>query len=403
MSKLPDDYIPNKTRAFIDSLAYAPAEYKDTLTMMLAVSHVREAFSTVPHLLATAKTPASGKSTIACDIPSLLAFAPWKVGKLTTQDAMRNKYLERVRPNPVCDDIGKIFGDSGTNGRQNILYALLIDCYRKDGAVSVSRNGTTQDLPSYGMAFMNGLHSAVPGDLFTRSIHFAMEEAPSGYVLRDALEDSVRADANILREAIHAWAGSRAGQMAAFMRGPVRFIHPKLEKRKRQIWGPVFAAAHAAGGDWPRRIFDAFIMIALDASEKPVPLPEQRCLLDTADLIMRRGVTSLFMSDLLSLLRVLPQGAYYREVEDSHLIGSVFPEALGAAKAVTGIALTGEHEGQRGRSKGWEAGPVLEAAAGLREMLYPAMTVMPDESSAELAFTPLPLLTRTATVKGRNT
>ena len=387
-SQLPDDYVPNKARSFISSLVYARDVYLDTLTMMLLLSHAREAVTTVPHLLVTSGQPQSGKTTIARDVPLLLAFNPWKIGKLTTEPALRNKYLERVRPNPVADDIGKIFGDSGTNGRTSMIYALLIDCYRKDGTVSVSRNGSTQELPSYGMAFMNGLKNAVPHDLFTRSIWFQMEEAPPGAGLRDALDVSVEAYAKPLREAMHSWAGSRAPQFSEFMRHGVRFVHPALEKRKRQIWGPVFAVAHAAGGDWPRRILDAFVSIALDASERPVPLPEQRCLLDTADLLMRHGYDRLFAADLLPMLRALPQGHFYRKAEDTYLLRSLFPDALGESRVVTATALTGPNEGKRGRAKGWDAAPVLEAAADLRDMLYPPVEPPADELEEELQFTP---------------
>jgi hypothetical protein len=395
---LPSDYLPNKILAFIDRLVYAPDEYKRALTMMLAVSHVRDAFTTVPHLLATAEKPATGKSTIATDIPMLLAFTPWKIGKMTTEPALRNRYLERVRPNPVADDIGKIFGDNGTNGRSSMIYALLIDCYRKDGMVSVSRNGVNQDLPSFGMAFMNGLKNAVPGDLFTRAIWFQMKEAPEGLQLRDALEDSVRADAEVLKEALHSWASARQEQMKQFMRGPVRFVHPKLEKRRRQKWGPVFAAAEAAGGMWPRWIYDAFVMIELDAGEKPELVPEQFTLLDTADLIMSRNLESVFMSDLMVMLRNKPTGDYYRKVEDTHLTREIMPGALGQAKTIATVALTGEHKGQFGKSKGWDAAPILRAAADLREMVFPQMEHVPDETENDLAFTPVTpkILERTA-------
>lgn len=393
MPKQPDSYIPDRIREFIGELVYAPDEYLDVLTMVLAVGHVREAFTTLPHILATAETPASGKSTIACDIPMLLAFNPWKIGKLTTEPALRAKYLDRVRPTPVADDVGKIFGDNGTGGKSNIIYAMLIDCYRKDGTVEVARSGINQKLPTFSTAYMNGLKNAVPGDLYTRAIHFQMKEAPDGLKLRDALEDSVKADAEILHEALHSWAGQRGAAMTAYMRGPVRFVHPKLEKRRRQVWGPVFAAADSAGGDWPRRIFDAFISIALDAGEKPVLVPEQNCLVDTAELVMRKDLDAIFISDLLVLLRDMPTGDYYRKAEDGHLISRVFPAGLGKAKPVTATALTGVNEGKRGTSKGWDADSILKAAADLREMLYPEMERIPDEFESELAFTPVPLPT----------
>ena len=44
--------------------------------------------------------------------------------------------------------------------------------------------------------------------------------------------------------------------------------------------------------------------------------------------------------------------------------------------------LTGQYAGQNGQAKGWEAAPVLRAAADLRDMLYPPMEHVPDETES---------------------
>jgi uncharacterized protein DUF3631 len=377
-----NDFVPNKVRGLIDQLAYAKDEYKDTLTMMLLVSYVREAFTALPELLATAEVPESGKTTIACNIPLLLAFNAWKITRLTTIDAMRAKYLERVKPNPVADDIGKVFGDNGTSGKLSWMYALLIDCYTEEGKVEVSRSGVNQSLSSYGMAFMNGLKNAVPPDLFTRAIHFeGMEPAPEGLELRDAMSSDVRADAKLLRAAMASWAGSRAKSMTAYMNGPVKYVHPALISRKRQKWGPLFAAANEAGGDWPRRIYEAFVSIELKAAERPSLVAEQKLLLDTADIIMRNGGDRFFATELLAMLRARPEGDYYRKADDKSLLKDKFAEVFGPPEriAVRGV----------GRGLGYRAAPILEAAADLREAIYPRMTPAEDELESEFAITPL--------------
>ena len=166
-------------------------------------------------------------------------------------------------------------------------------------------------------------------------------------------------------------------------------MQPRLEKRRRQLWGPLFAAAHAAGGQWPRRIFDAFVAIALDASEKTPLLPEQFTLLDTADWFMETGSDRIFASDLLTMLRAKPAGQFYRDAETEYLFRSLFPAALGKAKALTGTMLYGEHAGEKGRALGYSAVPVLRAAIELREMLYPPMAApLADPLEDELAFEP---------------
>jgi hypothetical protein len=356
---------------------------------MLIVSHAIDSFTTIPHLIATATEPASGKSTIAYDLPMMLAHNMESYGREDTEPSLATMFYGREKPNLGLDDIGKIFGDAGANGKHLKIYAVLIKAYRRGSKMKMSVNRVNAQLDIYCMCFMNGLHKAVPDDLYTRAIHFKMEEAPSGLELRDALDQSTINDAKILKEAVHGWAGARREQFSAFMRGKVRMIHPKLEKRKRQIWGPLFAVAEAAGGDWPRRIFDAFIAMALDASEKPVLLPDQRVLMDTASILMRHEVSSIFTSDLIAELRAMPEGQYYREAEDEYLVTRLLPEALGPSARISGTMLHGEHAGRRGQGKGWKTARILMNAADLRERLYPPMTPMEDdETDAELAFEP---------------
>jgi hypothetical protein len=383
---IPSDYVPNKVRGLIEQTVYARKEYGDVLTMVLAVSHAREAFTAVPLVLATSEKPASGKSTFAADIPLLLAFNGWKINRLTTIDAMRSKYLERARPNPVLDDAGKTFGDTGMNGRLSWVYTLLIDCYTEDGVVEVSRNGTNQRLSSYGVAFMNGLKNSVPPDLFTRCIHFGSFEAvPEGIELRDTKSKSVRADAKLLQEALHSWASGHKDELTAFMAGPVKYIHPKLIGRLRQIWGPVFAMASVAGGDWPRRIYRAFVLMALDAADQPSLVAEQKLLLDAAEIIMREGLDKVFSVDLMARLRALPTGTYYRAVDDKTLLRYKFPEAIGQPETITVRGV--------GKGLGYRAAPILEAAADLRDAIEPKMERVDDPLEAEFAIRPLTPIT----------
>jgi hypothetical protein len=383
--------IPNKVRAFIDTLVWCKEEYKDALAMALAVSHVKNSFTTVPYVLATGDKPGSGKSTIAFDIPMLLADNVESIDRTTTRDALNNMYMSRETPNTAWDDVGKIFGANGTNGSTTNFYTVLVRSYRKNATTKMSRNGATVTMPTYGMAFMNGLKNAVPNDLFTRCIWFKMEEAPEGVasLLRDTQEDSVEQDGKLLKAALHSWATSNSDQMKEFMRGKVRHVHPKLVSRKRQLWGPLFAAADAAGGAWPRKIFDAFIAIALDAGEKPQLTPDQQLLMDAASVLMKTDARTIFTGDLIEALQEMPDGDYYRNVEQEHLTNRLFPEALGQSKRVSGVKLYGEHKGAHGAAKGYTALSILKKAQELREMLYPVMEQdYTDPVEAELEFQP---------------
>lgn len=393
-TEIRDDYIPNKTLAFLDRTVYAPIEYKHAQTMMLMVNHTAPwVFTTKPFGLATAKTPASGKSTLGYDVPMLLGDNMMSYGREDTEPSLGPMFMERDRIGGLAlDDVGKIFGDSGQNGKHTKIYAVAVKAYRRGAKLKMSVNRVTQEVDIYCQIWMNGLHSAVPEDLFTRSVHFPMTEAPDGYDLKDILDAKVQADGALLRAAMHSWAGKRSQGMHDFMRGPVKFVHPKLEKRKRQKWGSIFAAAYQAGGMWPEWIYDAFVMMELDSSDKPVLVAEQRCLLDAAGIIMQRGVDRIFTSDLLAALRELPDGTYYRDVEDEGLIDELFPDALGDDKRITGTALYGPNAGARGQSAGFDAVPILEAAADLKSALRPPMPAI-ETTTDRLAFTPMPVPT----------
>lgn len=388
-SQLPSDLYLNKTLAFIDRLVYCREEYKWAMACALVVSHNKSAFGAVPYILATGAKPGSGKTLFAFDIPLLLADNVESVDKTTTQPGMNAMFLLRDTPNTAWDDIGKIFSSTGRGGSTSPFYTQLVRSYKKNATTRMSRNGAPVKVSTYGMAFLNGLDDAVPPDLFTRCIHFRMDEAPEGLNLLDVGDDIVEANAAILKEALHSFAGQNTEFFRAFMKGQVKRIHPKLVNRRRQLWGPLFAVAYAAGGQWPQRIFDAFVTCALDASERPVLLPEHHVTLDTAKVIMGRELDSVFVSDLMEALRELPEGQYYRDAEDEYLVKELFPLVLGKPARIPGTLLFGEQAGARGQALGYSAVPILMQAAELRDMLYPPMEADAlDPLEEELAFTP---------------
>lgn len=380
-------YIPDKTLSFIDSMVYCDDHYKRVLTMALAVAPVKWSFSAMPYILATSDVPESGKSTIAFDIPMLLGPYMESIDKTTTQPGMNAMFLARDTPNTGWDDIGKIFKGNGTAGLTSPFYTQLVRSYKRNATTMMERSGQRKRVSTYGMAFLNGLEDAVPLDLFTRCIHFKMSKAPACVDLRDAGDDSTIADAELLKEALAGWAGAHTGEMKEFIKNKIRTVHPALAGRRRQKWGPLFAAAASAGGDWPRWMLEAFVAIELGASEKPKLLPEQFLTLDTADWFAKTGNQKVFTSDLIEALRLIPNGQYYRDCDDAHLV-KLFKEVFGPPKRVSAVKLFGEYEGERGKAAGYDDLPIMKAALELREALYPEMEDVPDELEADLAFEP---------------
>lgn len=364
----PSSFVLDEVLNFTASCWWGPEEHQRTLTMLYALSHVKDSFSAVPHVLATSNSPGTGKTTATTSLPLMLASKPWRVSKSTTEYSLLSKWQDRnSAPDAIlADDVSKTFGEGGTRGTTSRLYQLLIDCYLSTGTVSLTVNRVAKDVPAYAMAFMNGLDNAVPRDLADRAIELRLKPKPPKVRLQDALSPGVQAEGEILREALHGWARSHAKEMKAFMKSDALRVHPLLTDRTLQKWGPLFAIAHVAGGDWPRACMSAFQMLGLDASERVPLLPWQQALLDTAKVIMDAGVDKVFTAELVPALRELPY-ELYEKADDDYLVNTLLPKALGPSRELKGVSLSG----RRVHGKGRLAAPILMAAADLRDSLAP--------------------------------
>jgi hypothetical protein len=375
-----DTYTLDSVREFIASLVYASDEQLDAMTCLLAVTHAVDAFTTVPRGLCVSNEPSSGKTTFGIDIPAMLAFNGWDADP--TEYALKSKYIEPKRVTLLMDEISKVFGESGLGGRQNKLYKILVEGYRNTATFSISVNRVATDVSSYGVAFMTGLGTACPADLRSRSVIFTMRQCPAGIELGDSLDPSVRVEGEALNAALHSWAMLRTDAMADFALNCLRRIHPKLTGRRRQVWGPLFTIAAMAGGTWQARILAAFQSMALDASDRPSLDVRQQILMDTADVLVTRGLSQIFTADLLVTLRAMPDRDIYRKMSNDYL-GKKFTDALGPSVVLRGVNMAGTPVTHKGRL----AQPILEAASALQTALYPPVAdEAPDELELELSW-----------------
>jgi hypothetical protein len=368
--KQPAWAVLDEVSTFVKYLMWMPDEFADAMSLILAVSHARDAFTSVPQSLVTALKPKTGKTTLGMKIPLMLADLPFKVTKATTEPAMMASFTDAEgTPNFVVDDAGKIFGESGMNGRGTKLYGILADAYLDFATVSMSVNRVKSEYPAFMTCFLNGLNNAVPDDIRTRCVEFRIKPKPPEIRMPNASSPAVRREAEDLKEALHGWARSNIRRMREFMNDGVLNVHPLLTDRLMEIWGPMFAVADAAGGDWPQRIMEAFLLMGLDAAERPAVFGYQQALLDTAKVINAAKVppTVIFAAELVPALRALPEGDRYRDADNGYLMKNLLPRALGAAENLTGRSMSG----QRVKGAGWATPPVLETAAALRDQLFP--------------------------------
>jgi hypothetical protein len=382
MQGLPSDAPLNAIDQFVSEIAYASDVGRWAVVLQLAVGHATgDIFPTRGHTLIRAKGPKCGKTTLGADVPMLLGHNPWKVGKQTTDPAIMHKFFD-APPLLICDDIGKVFGDSGQNGKTTTLYSILIDGYRKRATVSMSRNSVTQDVPAYAMAWLNGLHNAVPGDLETRCVRIPAVKRPRNVSLRSALSPDSEAEAAGLRELLHAWVAGNKEDMKWFALNRVEGLHEKLFDREAQIWGPMFAVANSAGGDWPARCMQAFITLELDGSNQPLITPDQQLVLDSADVCKALHLRNVFLPDLVTSLRLIPDKVY-SELSDMRLLEKL-DAVLGEPTQITGKNLAGKHV----RAEGWLCQTIYNNAATIRKQAYPkAPESGPSTAERRMSFT----------------
>jgi hypothetical protein len=382
-NRRPPDYTLNAVRGFTDTLMWAPGEQLDALTLVLALTYVTDISPNVPYVLATGER-AAGKSTLTKNIPLLLANKPFIVDLMVSQDAVRNVFLTKDAPKTLLfDDASKMWGESGRARSTNIQTQLAVNAYEDTGKVSVSRNGSTVSVPAYAVCFFNGLGDVIPDDVSTRCIRFPTVKKPEGIRKRGARTAPVRMEAEPLQKELQRWAAANRRQMAAWLIASGHRIHPLLDDRLLQLWGPLFAVAHAAGGEWPRKCMDAFLSLGLDESEKPVLQRDEQALLDTAKIAVDTGASVLFTADLVPALRQLPD-AFYRKVDDGYLVGDLLPRALGPSRMLKGKSLDGRTVTGMGRG----TAQILRAAADLQEELHPVPEqAEPDAVQRELELT----------------
>lgn len=364
-------------RDFTASILYATDEQIDALVLACAVTHTIASFTTVPRLLATAPEKQSGKTTVL-NIVAMLANNAWDPDP--TSFALRGKFNERETPTVIIDEISDIYGRSGMRSGGKDLNTILKKGYQNNAKLSRSVDGMPDDVSCYCVAALGGLRNAVPDDIYDRSVVWKTKPVPDGITLRDSLDDDTRAFGDNHRERIHQWARGSEAEIKDEFR-TFRRPHRRMRSRLRQVWGPLYAVALAAGEDWPQRCMAAFRAMALDASDVPVLSGPQMVIRDAAALFKSTEADRLFAADIRDYLWSLPEVELYEKLTPRGL-ALLMTEALGQAASMDiGDA----------RARGYHAGPVLAAWKRLEAQLEPAEDEEEEEDELADLFDIMPI------------
>lgn len=304
------DYV----RSIIEKTTTLKPHQMDALALTFAVTHITDAFTTLPRVLALGEK-STGKSDVVILAELLSRNGKLGPAKLMTEPSIRSAFkLADGDTVTVCaDEISKLFGADGGKGENHPLYSLFLTGYKRRTAVSSrERQGQPDNVSTFGVVFASGIGKGAGDELRSRSIIISTEKLAAEDPRLDNIEDlsdtAVEAKIIAARKALHSWCRGIVKKAETNAR-QVSEIHPKLRGRDLEIWRPLFAVAMAAGNEWLERCALAFERMALGNSEVEIT-PADQVLLDYADYSDSNSTEFVRSSDFWIYIKCLGRTIY---------------------------------------------------------------------------------------------
>jgi len=251
---------------------------RDASVLFAGVTWAQKVLFTLPRMLITSEEAGleeTGKTTAMNVIAALSAHPEEADGsyaalrsalmaaKDTPEDSLRLWTFDAID--------ATMFGESGQNSGSNATLVKLLEKGYKTGAhESISVRGTKKSIPLFYPVIMTGKGVTLRRDLRSRTIVLRMK---SGTPLEYFDARIAEPDTRRMGEALGIQVRAHEPDIAGF-RG--EGIHPRLIKRKLEVWEPLFAVAWALGGQrWLNRCRDAFEALALDSVNQALTLRQE--------------------------------------------------------------------------------------------------------------------------------
>lgn len=230
--------------------------------LWVAHTHLMEAWDSTPRIAFLSPEPGSGKSR-ALEASELLVPSPVNAVNVSLAYLFRKVGDEGGRPTLLYDEVDTVFTKAGEN---EDIRGLLNAGHRKHSVVGrcVAHGNRieTEETPAYCAVALAGLGD-LPDTILTRSVVVRMRRRAPGERVEPYRQRDVRAQAELLRERIAAWA---AGVQHAMADARPAFP-PGIEDRNADVWESLLAVADAAGGAWPERARKAAVAMVASAKQ----------------------------------------------------------------------------------------------------------------------------------------
>ena len=260
------DAIAQQHRTYISLPDYAA----DVCALFETLCQCFEAFDTSPRLNVTSPEKGCGKTTLL-DVIALFVQRPLRTENLTA--AVLFRLIQARKPTILADEYDSWLKDNEE------LRGLFNAGHRRGGQVlrCEGDNHEVRAFRVFGPAVLCGI-GALPGTLHDRSIVIRLERAKPNEIQERFDSRHTDLERQLSRELARWCADNRTA---------LETCDPKMPdgafNRIADNWRPLFAIAEIAGGDWPKRVSEAFAKLT------------------SADDLDAHGVGTLLLADIAAI------------------------------------------------------------------------------------------------------
>jgi hypothetical protein len=267
---------------------YLPPGAAVVFTLWPGHAHCVKAFTHSPRLYVTSTEAGCGKTTaldfIACLCPDVLRTDNLK-------PAVLYRVTHKHEPTLVLDEF-----DSYAHQYPD-LRGLINAGHNLHGCATRCEGPNVRFFKAYAATAIAGIGDLAP-TLAQRSIIIRLAKAPAGALKARFDRRHIKFETTLGRK-IARWVQDNYAAIAAC--DPV--MPPECINRLADNWRPLFAIAQIIGGHWPQRVLEAFNQLT---AKRHLEDPDLVLLSDIRSIFARAGTSRMFSSQLVELLRALP-------------------------------------------------------------------------------------------------
>ena len=277
----------------------------DAVVLWIVASHAQTAWECAPRLVIKSPEKRCGKSRLL-DLVNALAANPLVAFNATVAAIVRS-IGDKSPPTILLDEADAIWSKNKTGDGAEDLRALLNAGFGRGRPVIRCVLQIPTEFPSFAMAALAGIGSAVPDTITDRSIVIKMRRRSMNETVAPYRERRDGLPLTTLRERVSVWVGSIVDEL--------RVAEPAMpvEDRAADVWEPLVAIADAAGGGWPQAARTACLALTSEAEAEDAEASLSRLLLTDLQRIFSTNerLHSVEVVTLLGNMEERPWGDFY--------------------------------------------------------------------------------------------